>query len=68
MSAGIWALVRHEQIDFLPTAHLKTIFMDKENQPLWEHIQAKVNVSLFVLLPMILIFNFILTNVISFRR
>ncbi|KAF7395913.1 hypothetical protein HZH68_009963 [Vespula germanica] len=41
MSAGIWALVRHEQIDFLPTAHLKTIFMDKENQPLWEHIQAK---------------------------
>ncbi|XP_047357396.1 23 kDa integral membrane protein-like [Vespa velutina] len=41
MSAGIWTVVRHEQIDFLPTAHLDKIFTDEKNQPLWEHIQTK---------------------------
>ncbi|KAI4504558.1 hypothetical protein M0802_000108 [Mischocyttarus mexicanus] len=41
ITAGIWALVRHEQIDFLPVARLETIFVAKDNKQLWEHVQTK---------------------------
>ncbi|XP_015177798.1 PREDICTED: 23 kDa integral membrane protein-like [Polistes dominula] len=41
ITGGIWALVRHEQLDFLPTARLGTVFVAKDNQQLWEHIQTK---------------------------
>ncbi|KAK2576322.1 hypothetical protein KPH14_005683 [Odynerus spinipes] len=42
--AGIWALVRYEQIDSLPGTHLEKVFAaasTKENKPLWDHIQIK---------------------------
>ncbi|XP_014598004.1 PREDICTED: 23 kDa integral membrane protein-like [Polistes canadensis] len=40
-TAGIWALVRHEQIDFLPATRLRTVFVAKDNEQLWEHVQTK---------------------------
>lgn len=42
--ASIWALVRHEQIDSLPAAHLEKVFAEsttKENKPIWDHMQTK---------------------------
>lgn len=43
-SAGVWSLVRHEQIDSLPAARLDKILAastTEENKPMWEHIQTK---------------------------
>lgn len=42
--AGVWALVRHEQIDTLPPAHLEQVFTFAitDEKPLWDHMQSKL--------------------------
>lgn len=52
MSAGIWALVRHEQVDLLAIAHHKHVFelaisenhtdLDHMNSALWDQIHSEV--------------------------
>ncbi|CAK9798104.1 Tspan3 [Anthophora plagiata] len=43
-SAGIWALVRHEQVDLLPIAHLERIFefAISTDKPLWDRMHSKL--------------------------
>lgn len=43
-SAGIWALVRHEQVDLLPLAHLEQAFSlaVSDEKPLWDRMHSKV--------------------------
>lgn len=42
--AGVWALVRHEQIDTLPPAHLEQVFLFAvaDDKQLWDHMQSKL--------------------------
>ncbi|XP_043523279.1 leukocyte surface antigen CD53-like [Frieseomelitta varia] len=44
VSAGIWALVRHEQVDLLPNAHLEQMFelALSDDKLLWDHMQSKL--------------------------
>lgn len=52
MSAGIWALVRHEQVDLLEIAHHKHVFeltisenrtdLGHIDSALWDQIHSKV--------------------------
>ena len=44
-SAGIWALVRHEQVDLLPIAHLEQAFSlaVSDEKPLWDRMHSKLH-------------------------
>lgn len=52
MSAGIWALIRHEQVDLLAIAHHKHVFelavsenhtdLGNINSALWDQIHSEV--------------------------
>ncbi|XP_031841285.2 tetraspanin-3 isoform X1 [Nomia melanderi] len=43
-SAGIWALVRHEQVDMLPSAHLEKVFelSISDDKSLWDRMHSKL--------------------------
>ncbi|XP_076162620.1 uroplakin-1b [Ptiloglossa arizonensis] len=44
-SAGIWALVRHEQVDLLPMAHLEKVFGSaiSDDTHLWNRMYSKLH-------------------------
>lgn len=44
-SAGIWTLVRHEQVDLLPAADIQQIFQNAttDNKSAWDHVQSKLH-------------------------
>nr|XP_034183130.1 tetraspanin-3-like [Osmia lignaria] len=44
-SAGIWTLVRHEQVDLLPTADLEQVFKHaiSDDKSLWDHMHSKLH-------------------------
>lgn len=46
IGVGIWALVRHEQVDALPATQLEENFAlaTTDQKSVWEHMQAKVNI------------------------
>lgn len=48
IGVGIWALVRHEQLDALPPARLEENFAlaTTDQKSVWDHMQAKVNILL----------------------
>ncbi|XP_076754566.1 uncharacterized protein LOC143425551 [Xylocopa sonorina] len=45
LSAGTWALVKHEQVDLLPKAHLEHVFKlaVSDDKPIWDRMQSKLH-------------------------
>lgn len=43
-TAGIWALIRHEQVDLLPTVHLEHVFglAVSDQKSVWDRMQSKL--------------------------
>ncbi|KAG7208532.1 hypothetical protein KM043_014750 [Ampulex compressa] len=43
--AGVWALVRHEQVDALPVAHLEKVFAlaVTDDKHVWDHMQSRLH-------------------------
>ncbi|CAL7951854.1 unnamed protein product [Xylocopa violacea] len=44
LSAGTWALVKHEQVDLLPKAHLERVFKlaASDDKSIWDSMQSKL--------------------------